>query len=158
MSNNKLDVNAEYLRQQANLNHQYELEGIKRNEDMLDDDDDMMPVRAAWAHHAQLYQDKLNNSIKAANAEKDKIFKYALNRPANNQDVPASIKDIIAERKPFDNKRIQDLTTKTNKGGKSRVFRKKSNKTKTKTKKVSRRNRRSRNIRRSRNSRAHELK
>jgi hypothetical protein len=50
----------------------------------------------------------------------------------------------------------QAKAAKDRTGGKSRVFRKKSNKTK--TKKVSRRSRRSRNIRRSRNSRAHERK
>lgn len=168
MSNNTFDGNDEYLRQQANFEYENYLDGIERERDMHVDDAAMIPVRAAWARAAQLYQDKLNKSIKAANdakansieaakatnAEKDKIFKYALNRPANNPDVPASIKDILAKRKPFDN--IQDLTTKTKKGGKSLVFRKKSNKTK--TKKVSRRNRRSRNIRRSRNSRAHERK
>ena len=55
-------------------------------------------------------------------------------------------------------KHAKDALNRPNKGGKSRVFRKKSNKTKTntKTKKVSRRNRRSRNIRR--NSRVHKRK
>ena len=146
MSDNTLDVNAEYLRQRANFEHEDYLEGLEREQEMRDADVDMMPVRNIFSN----YSNKINNDI---NTEKDKILKYALNRP----DGPASIKDIIAERKPFDNKRIQSLTKRTT-GGKSRVFRKKSNKTKTKTKKVSCRNRRSRNIRRSRNSRAHKRK
>ena len=147
MNDKTLDVNAEYLRQQANFKHEDYLEGLEREQEMGDADVDMMPVRKIFSNYSTEYHNKINKDI---NTEKDKILKFALNRP----DGPVSIKDIIAERPPFDNKRIQSLTTK--KGGKSRVFRKKSNKTK--TKKVSRRNRRSRNIRRSRNSRAHERK
>jgi hypothetical protein len=146
MSDNTLDVNAEYLRQQANFEHEDYLEGLQREQEMRDADVDMMPVRKIFADYSTEYHNKINKDI---NTEKDKILKYALNR----SDGLGSIKDIIAERTPFDNKRIQSLTKRTT-GGKSRVFRKKSNK----TKKVSRRNRRSRNIRRSRNSRAHKHK
>ena len=149
MSNNTLDVNDnvndEYLRQQANFEHENELDGIEREQDMHDDDARMSPVRKMWDSNRTAYHDRLNKII---NTKKDEILKYALNHP----DGPASM---IAKITPFDNKRIQSLLTKR-RGGKSRVFRKKSNKTK--TKQVSRRNRRSRNIRRSRNSRAHERK
>ena len=142
--NDKLHDNDEYLRQQANFEHENELDGIEREQEMLADDARMIPAREMWDSNRTAYHDRLNKII---NTKKDEILKYALNHP----DGPASM---IAERTPFDNKRIQSLTKR--RGGKSRVFRKKSNKTK--TKKVSRRNRHSRNIRRSRNSRAHKRK
>lgn len=115
MSNNTLDGNAEYSLQQANFKHQDDLDGIRREQEMLDADAEMTQVRRMWDHNRTEYQDKLNKFI-----EQEKAAKAAKDRT----------------------------------GGKSRVFRKKSNKTT--TKKVSRRNRRSRNIRR--NSRAHKRK
>ena len=139
--NNKLPGNDEYLRQQANFEHEDDLEELQRKQDMHDDDARMSPVREMWDSNRTAYQDKLNKFIEQAKAVKAKTFSGVLNLARENPDVLEGIKS---------------LTTKTKKGGKSRVFRKKSNKTK--TKKVSRRNRRSRNIRRSRNSRAHKRK
>lgn len=140
MSDNTLDVNAEYLRQQANFKHENELDGIEREQEMRDADVEMTPVREMWDSNRTAYQDKLNESIRNEKAAKAKTFSDVLNIARENPTVLEGINSI----------------TKTKKGGKSRVFRKKSNKTK--TKKVSRRNRRSRNIRRSRNSRAHKRK
>ena len=137
MSGNTLDVNAEYLRQQDNFKNEEYLEGLQREQEMRYADVEMTPVRELWKSNRTAYQDRLNKSIGKENEAKAKTFSDVLTHARKNPDVLEGIKS---------------LTIKTRKGGKSRVFRKKSNK----TKKVSRRNRRSRNIRR--NSRAHKRK
>ena len=107
--------------------------------DAEQDESAMIPVRSAWRHQGELFKTRRNESIRKKKAAEAETFSNVVNLARKNPDVLEGIKSLTKRR-----------------GGKSRVFRKKSNKTK--TKKVSRRNRRSRNIRRSRNSRAHERK
>jgi hypothetical protein len=108
---------------------------LAKEADEIQDEEGMVPVREMWDHIRTANQDRLNKSMRKEKEKKAKTFSDVLHLARKNQTVLEGIKS---------------LTTK--KGGKSRVFRKKSNKTKTKTKKVSRRNRRSRN------SRAHKRK
>jgi len=107
---------------------------LAQEADKIQDEDAMEQVRSAWRRHGDLYNARLNESMKK---EQAKTFSDVLTHARKNPDVLESIKS---------------LTTKTKKGGKTRVFRKKT------AKKVSRRNRRSRNIRRNRRSRAHKRK
>ena len=104
--------------------------------DEIQDEDAMEQVRSAWRRHGELYNARLHESIRNEKAAKAKTFSDVLTHARENPDVLEGIKSL----------------TKTKKGGKTRVFRKKS------AKKVSRRNRRSRNIRRNRRSRAHKRK
>lgn len=127
------DGNAAYLAKIEEFKRQDDKEALERNFDMLDDDEHMIPVREAWRHRGDLYKARLNESMKK---EQAKTFSDVLTHARENPDVLEGIKSL----------------TNTKKGGKTRVFRKKS------AKKVSRRNRRSRNIRRNRRSRAHKRK
>lgn len=101
--------------------------------DIIQDEDAMEQVRSAWRRDGELYNARLKESMRK---EKAKTFADVLTHTRKNPDVLESIKSLM----------------NTKKGGKTRVFRKKT------AKKVSRRNRRSRNIRRNRRSRAHKRK
>ena len=113
------------------------LQTTQKFADAEQDESAMIPVRSAWQRQGELFKTRRNESIRKEKEEKAKIFSGVLDLARKNPTVLKGIKSL-------------------RRGGKSRVFRKKSNKTK--TKKVSRRNRHSRNIRRSRNSRAHKRK
>jgi hypothetical protein len=105
----------------------------EEKEEEEEDEAHMRSVQNALDIHKKLINDRLNESIRK---EKAKTFSDVLTHARKNPDVLESIKSL----------------TKTKKGGKTRVFRKKT------AKKVSRRNRRSRNIRRNRRSRGHKRK
>jgi hypothetical protein len=128
---NEFDIITEHY-QNVERPHQ-----LAQEADEIQDEDAMDQVRSAWRRHGELYNARLNETISKDKAANAKTFSDVLTRARENPDVLASIKS---------------LTTKTKKGGKTRVFRKKS------AKKVSRRNHRSRNIRRNRRSRAHKRK
>ncbi len=111
-------------------------EQLAQEVDKIQDEDAMEQVRSAWRRHGELYNARLHESIRNEKAAQAKTFSDVLTHAREHPVVLESIKSL----------------TKTKKGGKTRVFRKKS------AKKVSRRNRRSRNIRRNRRSRAHKRK
>jgi hypothetical protein len=106
----------------------------EKEEEEEEDKAHMRSVQNALDIRNKLINDRLNESIRKKNEAK--TFSDVLTRARENTDVLEIIKSL----------------TNTKKGGKTRVFRKKT------AKKVSRRNRRSRNIRRNRRSRGHKRK
>jgi hypothetical protein len=120
-------------------------EQLAQEVDKIQDEDAMEQVRSAWRRHGELYNARLHESIRNEKAAQAKTFSDVLTHARKDLDVLTH---------PRENPVLESIKslTKTKKGGKTRVFRKKS------AKKVSRRNRRSRNIRRNRRSRAHKRK